>query len=263
MFRKLTLAAGLLLAGGSTVAVGQEPVLDELYGRGVHRFFAHDYLNAYEHLTLAIDNGSKDPRVYYFRGLTLIATGRGEEAESDWMNGAMLEAEGTYAGGVGRALARIQGPARLRLEHIRQMARLEAAASKSARDKALYGNGNNDNAVPLPNVSPAPATTPAPADAGSDPFANGGPLGGQGPATVESDNALSDAITNATPEPVTPENGGANPAPANTPAGGDPFGGNTPATNDPFGGGGSNTPANDPFGGGGTPPANDDPFGGL
>lgn len=262
MFRKCTLAACMVLVSGISVARGQDAVLDELYGRGVHQYFAHDYLQAYNHFSMAIDNGSQDPRTYYFRGLTLLATGREDEALNDWRVGAGLEAGRIYAGSIGRSLARVQGQARLQLEHIRKLARLEALAQETARAGALYGNGAQGDAVPLSGAALGPSVTPPPADIKDDPFNDDAINGGQGAPTVDSTDALSDAIENATPAPVAAGEAGGNTPPAGQPpAGGNPFGGDgQPAADNPFGGG---QPAGDnPFGGGGgDSDAGDNPFG--
>src|SRR5262245_8431619 len=72
-------------------ASAQDPVLSELYGRGVHSYFSGRSGEASSDLTTAISLGSRDPRVYYFRGL---ATGN----DADLRMGAMLEKadSGTY-----------------------------------------------------------------------------------------------------------------------------------------------------------------------
>ncbi|MEE3219319.1 MAG: hypothetical protein VX257_03605, partial [Planctomycetota bacterium] len=56
-------------------ATAQNEVLNELYGNGVHAYFSSDYAKAHEHLTAAVDGGSSDPRVLYFRALCYLKTG--------------------------------------------------------------------------------------------------------------------------------------------------------------------------------------------
>lgn len=257
MLRKLSLAALIAVVGGVSLSTdqvcGQDPVLDELYGRGVHRFFAHDYVQAFDHFSLAINNGSQDPRVYYFRGLALMATGRMDEGQSDWQTGAQIEARGTYDGAIGRSLARIQGPSRVALEHIRQMARVEARTEAKMRDDERYGK---PGAAPVPVQPIAPATQPAPDSVPADnPFADDAPAA-QGAPQVDSNDAFGGTLDSITPEPVTPADSGTTPGPASdAPAGGDVFGGDAPAGGDVFGG--------DAPGPGGDAPADDDPFGGF
>ena len=66
----------------------QDSLLDGLYGRGVHAYFSGNYAKAQELFTKAIDGGIKDPRAYYFRGMSAHCSGRAYEAESDWQLGA-------------------------------------------------------------------------------------------------------------------------------------------------------------------------------
>lgn len=242
-------------------AHAQSAVLAEIYGRGVHAFNSGQYQKAGEWLSMAIDNGYRDPRAYYFRGLTAAASGRGYEAESDFQQGAELEAGGTFGSLVGRSLARVQGSVRMQLEQIRDRARLQALAVGQARSKVRYGElGVAPAAAPVRRSTPPAAAlgvAPPAAPAGDNPFADDL----DEDPTVESMDAFKGALDNA----ASPADGGAAAAPS---GGTDPFGGAPAAGNDPFGGGGS-APADDPFaapggdsdpfGGGG---AMDDPFGG-
>lgn len=262
MFRKSVFSACLFVAGGSALggsfvgeskAAAQESVLDEIYGRGVHRYFAHDYQAAMQNLTLAIENGSKDPRAHYFRGLAAAAMGNFAEADMNWQAGAALEVEGAYGNIIGKSLARVQGPARLQIERARQTARLQALANKNAKDGVRFGTGGgglsprlNMPAV-LPEVTDPSSMDPSfdaavPPTAVDDPFADD-PMAGDGEATVDSTDSLSGALDAARPDAVEPA-------------------GATPATPDA----GSTPPADDggfPFGGGTDAPAGDDPFGGF
>lgn len=260
MVRKLTLAACLLAASGiSCFAVkngyGQEVVLEELYGRGVHRYFAGDYAKAYDELSMAIDGGINDPRAYYFRGLVLMATGRPDEARADWKMGARHEAQQTLNVAVGRSLVRVQGPARLALEQIRQSARIAAMTEAKIRRQARYG-GPGAPPVTKPNVPAAPAEAQANA-AASNPFGAGTAVVVEGAGSVDSPNAFSETLQKSRAEaaaiakanqPTTPTAGAVTkPVASSDP--GDPFGGSTPAANDPFGGGAGSSPAaGDPFG---------------
>lgn len=265
MFRKSIFSACLIVAGGSftgqimlgsSTAQGQEYVLDEIYGRGVHRFFAYDYPSAIENLTLAIENGSNDPRAYYFRGLASAALGNIPEAESDFRAGAMIEAQGAYGDLIGRSLARIQGPIRLHIEKIRQRARLAVLTDQRAKDDIRFNQGvRPDVVVPatppttggLPNAIPQPTETlpsdePAvPPTPEENPFADD-PLSGAGEPTVDSSDALGGALDAAQPDPVElPGASGDTPAPApgaTPPAGDEPF---------PFGGDAGDGAADDPF----------------
>ena len=98
----------------------QEPLLNQVYSEGVHQFFRHEYDAARAAFDHAISYGSRDPRVYYYRGLTAFVMGCELEADADFRMAATLEVEGSGTYNIGRALERIQGYARLRLERIRR-----------------------------------------------------------------------------------------------------------------------------------------------
>ena len=57
-----------------------------MYGAGVHAYYAGDYSRAHELLTSAIGPAAttRDPRMYYFRGLCYLRLGRDEEAKQDF-----------------------------------------------------------------------------------------------------------------------------------------------------------------------------------
>lgn len=235
----------------SPSAQAQTSILADVYGQGVHCYFAGNNEEAYQLLSTAINNGIDDPRAYYFRGIVAEKTGRSYEAESDWRQGAELEARGKVPGNIGRALARYQGHGRLKLEQIRQKAKLDFLALSNARAKQRYGEieaaeGRVLQAAPAP---PAAMTPPAAPPAAENPFADDN----LGAPKVESDDALSDAMT----DPFANDPATTAPADAtgDAPAA-DPFGG-APAADDPFGGDAGGA-MDDPFG----PPPADDPFGG-
>ena len=172
MFRNIVvLVAGL--ASLSTVPLpAQEAVLGQKYGRGVHAYFAGDYPAAYEQLTTAIEAGSKDPRVFYFRGLTELKLGRQQEGKQDFIKGGTVgkqrrqqvlqrvEGPGAGAGGgadrvgelprrgpyggVGRGRAAPQSP--LRSDPAGRIARGARAASRAAGADchAPAGHGRKD-----------------------------------------------------------------------------------------------------------------------
>lgn len=178
--------------GGGIVETGVKadfgPVLSAVYGQGVHAFYAHRHDDAYRLLTDAINNGYQDPRAYYFRGLVADSQGRAYEAESDWQAGAELEAEGKINGDIGRALARIQGSCRARLEKIRREAKVQALLTKRSRSDARV----NELGAPMTPRAATPQTvTPAPAPPTTldDPFTDDM----LGDAEVEKADALEDA----------------------------------------------------------------------
>lgn len=262
MYRSLLVFAGLSAAvmgtavpnlpSVSRVALAQSGVLAELYGSGVHAYYSHDYAKAYELLSRAIEGGINDPRAYYFRGLTSIATGRPDEAEGDFHEGARIEALGTFGPAVGRALTRVQGTQRMQIERIRQQARLEYQAEAAAQAQRRYsetqaaeaqvlrGQPRPRTAPAVPGRRPAPVA-PAPANVPS-PFDDGAMAGGQ--PKVESPDALQDTqVDPFADDDAAPPAAAGQPAATEPAAPADPFG--APAGDDPFG----------------APPAGDDPFG--
>ena len=127
----------------SAAAAAAPPAIDSLpltaaYGDGVHAYFAGDYDRAYEDLSQAIEAGTNDPRVFYFRGLAALRLGRGDEAEADFTTGADRESAGLGTWPVSRSLERIQGPDRLRLERHRTRARLANLQRERQADAERY-----------------------------------------------------------------------------------------------------------------------------
>lgn len=258
---RTTLTAVALLCLGFGVAAPRsasatDPVLMETYGRGVHAYFAGRYDEAYELLTLAIHNDIQDPRAYYFRGIIAAATGRPAEAESDWQIGADLEATRRPVADIGRSLTRIQGSTRLKLERVRQAARMQAATAAAARSQARYGEIRQAEGRVLKAPPIAVDAPPVPPSAAEDnPFRDD--LAGAEPE-VQSDDALKGTIEKAEAETQAQSNAADVPGDGGGGSEPDPFGG-SPPSDDPFGGGGD-----DPFGGSGDagdPFGGDDPFG--
>jgi len=262
----LTLTAFGSFNANSASAQNQTAILAETYGQGVHAYNSGRPSDALKFFSLAIDNGSRDSRVYYYRGIVNYVSGRPEEAETDWQAGAVIEALGGPNPSIGRSLARFQGNGRLKLEQIRQAARIKALAEANARSKQRYGEirstPENSAAVrPAPRVRPQPVVPPPKPPKATNPFASG-ELGQGETKKMGNDDVLADAMKEPFDDKPKAAAGGAAPA-----GGGDPFGGGGAAPaggGDPFGGGGA-APAGgaDPFGGGGTEPAGGaDPFGG-
>ncbi len=223
MTRNLFLAFALLVTVSSS-AWAQLVASSELYGEGVHKFFARDYQGADQLLTEAIDNGSKDPRAYYFRGLAREMLGGGGEV--DFEEGARLEASGRSGPMVGYSLVRVQGHIRVKLEKARRTARVLAAQQQALSQQAAPP-------ATLPPVA-NPSTT--------DPFQGEGVRAGevqpmpQNPTTPGNDattNPFSDEPKTDTADPFggdskpakddTADPFGAPAAPATDPAGDDPF----------------------------------------
>ena len=235
---------------------GQDTVLSELYGRGVHSYFENDFTRARAQLTEAIELGSRDPRAYYYRGLINAQMGLADEAESDFRTGAQLEItndERIFP--VGQSLQRIQGPLRLTLENYRRDARLAAKIQERKEQRARYEQLREAEGDVLRGPLPPAPLPSTPGDDPTDPFS---PPGAAAPRPTENQpappverpaapaetpaepNIFDDpADTTATPTPdaplepnpfnePSPDAGPATmPAQPNTPA--------TPATDDIFG----------------------------
>ncbi|MEM8665950.1 MAG: hypothetical protein AAGG48_00435 [Planctomycetota bacterium] len=251
------LAAGLLVLTAQN-SNAQTAVLSEMYGRGVHAYYAGTMDQSLQYFTMAIDNSIQDPRAYYFRGMVYEMTGRPEEAEADWKAGAKMEAAGRTNPMIGKSLSRLQGTPRLKLETIRQKAKLEALAMAMKRSKERYGELGAANQAATKPIAPVPPGTarvaPVPPTGAANPFADDM---AQGQPRVVADDAFKDALK----DPFAGEAATAGAA-GSTPPAGNPFGGNGAGGGaDPFGGAGAGGGA-DPFGGAGAG-GGADPFGGA
>ena len=281
MARSIVYGIAVLLMLGPAVSANraQDSLLQEMYGQGVHAYFAGKYDHAHELFTTAIDQGSQDPRCYYFRGLAYAKLGRPDEADADYKHGAELEAGGAAVQiNVGQALQRVQGNLRLQLEEYRYSARLAARLKEVKEKKERYEQmqRNEPNVLrggappaaasgtpqpPAPDATdpfaagagaaPAPAAseTPAAAPAGADPLA-----APAGPAAPAAEDPFA--------EPSQPVQMPAEGAAPEAPAAADPFGAAmpaAPAAADPFGAAAPAAPAAAPAGE--AAPAAADPFG--
>ncbi len=231
-FLSLALCFTLLQSGFGLLqpaAVAQSDAMVELYGEGVHRYFAHDFAGADQVLSTVVDSGSEDARALFFRGLAREAAGYG--GEMDFENAARLEAEGKRVVDVSAALTRVQGHLRTKIENARRDARIAVKQQQLMLEQARQllnesgaGAAANvapprDNSTPIPSeivpssesaVTPAAPSALEPSDI-ADPF-------GDDPATPPAD-AL--PVMPDAPQPSSPDPFGT--PPAEVPAGGDPF----------------------------------------
>src|SRR5688572_4747981 len=146
-------------AAATSAATAQQPALDQIYGNGVHAFFAGDHGQAIDQLSAAIDGGMRDARAYYFRGLAQSRVGHGVQAEDDFAQGAALEsAEPEVTPMVSRALQRVQGQTRLKIESHRTRARFAALQQQRARDQARYGRERTEERRTLTKQAEKAAT---------------------------------------------------------------------------------------------------------
>lgn len=122
----------------SATATSEES-LARLYGRGVHAYFSGDAIRANDLLNQAIERGSRDPRVYFFRGLALARQNRVAEAFEEFHKGAELESLASDRSAVvSRALERVQGSIRRDIEMARAKARTNAKKETELRNKQVH-----------------------------------------------------------------------------------------------------------------------------
>ena len=164
MVQRLGIVAGALLVLCPAMSLGDDGIADHLYGKGVHAFFEGDFVQAHTLLTEAISAGSQDPRAYYFRGLAYSKLGREEEAEQDFTQGSALESsdiERLY--NISKALERVQGADRMKIEKHRIKARLAAYQKAEQLRRARYEQLRREESRVLEQQSKA---APAPAGKG-------------------------------------------------------------------------------------------------
>ncbi len=138
----------------------EDDVLSRIYGTGVHAYFRGDYRQAHARLTTAIESGNRDPRAYYFRGLAYQKLGRPEQANQDFAAAAAREVrDGNLADPVSRALMRVQGPTRLKLESYRTEARRQINKRHSEMDEDRFTPRGKERQSPPPVVEPEEVTT--------------------------------------------------------------------------------------------------------
>jgi hypothetical protein len=109
-----------------------------LYSQGVHAYFAGRSTDAESYLSSALALETQDPRMYYFRALSLMRLGRVDEARGDIMIGASLEATQPNRFPIGAALERVQGSNRLLLEKYRRQGRADAATNRQQLRRERY-----------------------------------------------------------------------------------------------------------------------------
>lgn len=127
-----TCGSALVLAAifsSPAAAEVNEKILADVYSQGLKAFYAGNYTQAYDTLSLAIDGGTKDPRTFYIRGVANLRLGRQAAAKSDFEKGAAIEGKDfDLFYNASTALERIQGPERRLLESYRAAGRKNAIA---------------------------------------------------------------------------------------------------------------------------------------
>ncbi len=131
--------AGAVLVGVPELHAQDSAELSAIYGRGVHAYFSNQSHQAEQHFTQAIQAGSSDPRVFYFRAVVRMRMGRQHEAENDMQVGADYEARNPgRMGSISKALERVQGHSRRKLEKFRRQARLNRVQVRRHQSHARY-----------------------------------------------------------------------------------------------------------------------------
>gem|GEM_PF-451713 len=155
LFTAGLLCAGMVQTTGAVRAAGEQFAMTASYGSGVHAYYSGKYQQSYEDFSVAVEAGSLDPRVFYFRGLAALKLGRSDEAQADFSEGAKQEAAGWSGRPVSRSLERVQGPDRLRLEQYRVRARVVAIKRDKEAGQRRYSEFNDA----APNVLRKPRSS--------------------------------------------------------------------------------------------------------
>ncbi len=157
-YRDLFLTLAFVLAS-ALAAHGDDLATEELLGRAIANYHAGRSVEAHRQLTSIIGFGTRDARVFYFRGLCCLRLGRQPDADADWQQGAALERRDLeQVTQISRSLERVQGDARRRVENYRIEARLAVLRRAEAYRVAARPM------VPTPKPAAA-AEAPAGADA--------------------------------------------------------------------------------------------------
>jgi hypothetical protein len=242
MFRSARIAAWVVMLSASLIAYwsatplkAQYGALNEVYGEGVHAYFAGDYREAHALLSKAIDSGSQDPRAYYFRGLAHLRLGRDPEARDDFAEGARLEvADADRFYNVSKSLERVQGRNRLLLERYRSDARLLAFQDLERRRYERYER--------IRRAEPDVLLRPPPSDSIAPPAEAPDELPVEEPAEEMPEDDLPEEPAEEMPDEGLPDEPAEGEAPEKSAD--DPFGdepaedeseAETPAADDPFG----------------------------
>jgi len=120
--RTAVLLVSMLFSSGVRAAVPDK------YSDAVAALKGGDATGAMQQLTELVEAGSRDPRVYYFRGIA--AAGLNQSPDADFKKGAALEAAAGSSRTVNAALESVQGDLRRKIEQFR--AQGKAAANPNA-----------------------------------------------------------------------------------------------------------------------------------
>ena len=141
-----------------------------LYSTAYNLYWSRRYEEAAVHFTAATMLGD-DARAWMYKGLSEAALGDSENSVVSIRRGWQLNDAGRGAGGLGRALERVQGQQRMWLEGLRtepvqtdlaDRAMMLEMQKRLARLEAQLADANRKlAAVPAPAAAPAPSPAPA------------------------------------------------------------------------------------------------------
>ena len=180
----------------------------QLYSSARSAYFRKDFATTVELLDRVIEDETRDPRAYYFRGLALQSLDRAQDAQADFARAVSLETTPGNQIDVDRALERVQGPARRTLEEQRGIAMLALRQKELEERRAMIasilerrtnagpGSGAGATAASAFDAPPAVAsTTPAAQPAAPKPTAK--------PAATQAAGSAAAAISTAWLDPDT------------------------------------------------------------
>ncbi|MFP6764699.1 MAG: tetratricopeptide repeat protein, partial [Planctomycetaceae bacterium] len=138
-----------------------------MYSQGRAAYFKNDLQTSQRLLDEVVRQGSQDPRVYYFRGLTLLKLGRAEKAQADFDQAVTMELTPGSRIDVDQALERVQGQPRRTLETRREeQLKVARAADRQRRREMiarLSARQQTGSGLIATSVLPRPGTTGNPA----------------------------------------------------------------------------------------------------
>lgn len=146
----LILTASAIVAGSIKTGMADQRDL----GRALTAFHEGQTDEALTLFTKLVDENTSDPRVYYFRGLIYLRSGRPEQAEADFKTGAKLESDELlrfYP--INKSLQFVQGSDRVEIEKYRAQA---VEQKREMRRRLLETRYDSGDAPPLPDPSSLP-----------------------------------------------------------------------------------------------------------
>ena len=137
LIRRMAACAALTLSIYSADIAHAEPTADNGLNQALAAWQQGDLQAAGAALDAAIDSGSTDARLWYFRGV--IAEQSGQDGSIDFQRAAANEIATSSTRIINQALEKVQGPVRLKIESAREAARANVSPDpKAARTAIIY-----------------------------------------------------------------------------------------------------------------------------